>query len=449
MTGIGLADELRNVMSGAVMSTTDPDYMRVRQIWNGAVKHSPSFFARCRTPADVSACVRMAQRHGLALSVRGGGHDWAGRCLCHDGLVIDLSAMRDVRIDPEACIATIGGGALARDLIAAASLHNLVAVTGSCGDVGMTGLTLGGGYGLLSSRFGLALDNLLSADIVLSDGRCVTADAHDNPDLFWALRGGGGNFGVVTSLRIRLHHQSSVLAGLILFPWEQASAALKRYASVMASAPDELGVLAGMLSTADGAPAMFLAPMWSGGIDDGMSIIQELKHVGTPTAAQIGPITYGEMLDTFDRHARSGRNYAIKTLWLGDLTPTVISGLVAAGGSRTSPFSALVLHHLHGAATRIPTTATAFAERREHYLLEIIAGWESDVDDDGDLHRQWVDRLWQSLAPNALPGGYANLLGPEDHDQIPWAHGCNAEKLRALKRQFDPNGIFSAIPLAL
>ena len=362
------------------------------------------------------------------------------RSLRHNGLVIDLSAMRTVEIDPEARIATVAGGATASDVVAAASRHGLVAVTGSCGMVGMTGLTLGGGYGQLSPRHGLALDNLLGADVVLGDGRSITTDAVEHPDLFWALRGGGGNFGVVTSLRIRLHPITEVLAGLILFPWEQAQSVLDRYTALVASVPDELGVLAGILSATDGSPVVFLAPLWSGDFTIGTPLIAEIQQFGTPIRAQVGPMTYGETLGMFNAQIVNGRN--------AGLTPAVIAELIVAGGARTSPLSMIVLHHCRGAATRVAPMATSFGLRREHFMLEIIAAWEPCFHDNGGTHRQWTHKLWQAMASAALPGGYANILGPGDRGQIRLAHGPNIGRLRTVKQHYDPDKVFSAIPLA-
>src|SRR5215469_7527864 len=200
-----VARELRNVMQGNVVLRGDDDYVQTRQIWNGAVEHQPVLFALCETSGDVQAAVRSARQHGFPLSVRGGGHDWAGRALRHNGLVIDMSHMRGVAVDTEASAATIEGGATAVDVITAAVPHGLLAATGNCGTVGMVGLTTGGGYGPLTPRYGLALENLLAAEVVLADGRLVHCDDRENPELFWALRGGGGNFGVVTAMRVRLH----------------------------------------------------------------------------------------------------------------------------------------------------------------------------------------------------------------------------------------------------
>ena len=260
--GLSVADDLRAVMAGEVVMSGQDAYAGVRQIWNGAVDHQPAVFALCETVEDVQAAMHIARKHDFPLSVRGGGHDWAGRALRHGGLVIDLSRMRQVEVDVSRRVATVAGGAIASDVIAAAVPHGLAAVTGNVGAVGMAGFLLAGGYGPLTTRFGLAIDNLLGAEVVLANGRRVWADASENEDLFWALRGGGGNFGVVTSMRIRLHEVTEILAGFILFPWSQAAAVLRGHAEIMSAAPEELSVLAGELTGPDGSPVLFLGPIW-------------------------------------------------------------------------------------------------------------------------------------------------------------------------------------------
>ncbi len=449
-SGLAAARDLRAAMQGKVVERGDDSYDRARKVWNGAVDHRPALVAFCETPQDVQAAVHVARVHGIALSVRGGGHDWAGRAVRHDGLVIDLSAMRRVEVDPRAQSAAVAGGATAADLIAAAAPFGLVAVTGSVGAVGMAGLTLGGGYGPLSARYGLALDNLLGAELVLADGRCIAANVRENPELFWALRGGGGNFGVVTAMRIRLHAMRNLLAGLILFPWSEAAQTLQRYAEAVAAAPDDLAVMAGVLSGSGGEPLLFLAPSWSGERIAGEEAMAALQQLGTPILTQIARMTCADMLRMFGAHAVNGRHYAVQTRWLPALTPDAIAAIVAAGAARTSPFSLIVLHHCHGAATRVPLRATAFGLRREHFLFEAIAAWEPDPRDGGDGHRRWARSLSQALAPAALPGGYANLLGPDEHDQIAESYGGNIARLRAVKRRFDPDSLFtSAITLPL
>jgi FAD/FMN-containing dehydrogenase len=216
---LAAARELRTKMQGRVVSWGDDDYARTRRVWNGAVEHQPALFAVCETSADVQAAVRIARQHESPLSVRGGGHDWAGRALCPDGLVLDLSWMRQVIVDPHSRTAIVSGGGKAKDVATAAATHGLVAALGNCGEVGMGGLTLGGGYGPLNGQCGLAADNLLGAEVVLADGRYVTTGPDEEPELYWAIRGGGGNFGVVTPMRIQLHETRHMLAGAIVYPW--------------------------------------------------------------------------------------------------------------------------------------------------------------------------------------------------------------------------------------
>ncbi|VIO77733.1 FAD-binding oxidoreductase [Bradyrhizobium ivorense] len=435
---------LRALMQGRVVSRGDDDYSRTRKIWNGAVENEPALFAVCESAVDVQAAVRIARQHGLALSVRGGGHDWAGRALQRDGLVIDLSRMRQVVVDPQARVATVAGGAMANELAAAAGAHGLVAALGNCGTVGVAGLTLGGGYGPLSGSCGLAADNLLGAEIVLADGRRVTAGPDAEPDLFWALRGGGGNFGVVTSLRIRLHPAPDMLAGSLIYDWSEAGKVLRRYAAFAPATPDELGVSVGMMSGPDGEPVFIVVPLWNGERRQRERVMEGLRALGSPLSVQVGPATYSDMLARFDAwvEAMDGHHWELRTRWLPALTAEAADVIIAAKARAPSPDCSVFWHHFHGAATRVVPAATAFGMRNEHLMIEILAGWTPDGD--GAAHRRWAQDLWQSLAPFALPGGYANLLGPNDREQAAGAFGGNAARLRMLKRRFDPDGVFAS-----
>jgi FAD/FMN-containing dehydrogenase len=443
------ADELRRAISGTVALPGHELYDEGSRVWNGAVRRGPAIVAFCKQPEDVQAAVRAARHHGRPLSVRGGGHDWAGRALRDDGLVIDLTRMRDVSVDPQARVAAVAGGALAKNVAAAAGAHNLVAAMGNCGTVGMAGLSLGGGYGPLSGTCGLAADNLLGAEIVLADGRRVTTGPDAEPDLFWALRGGGGNFGVVTSLRVRLHPARDMLSGSVIYNWNEAGAVLRRYAAFAATAPDELGVSVGVMSGPNGEPVIMVVPLWNGDQRRGERIMEEVQAFGTPQFAQVGPATYADMLAQFDAwvEAADGYHWETRTRSLPTLTAEAADAIIAAKARAASPYCAVFWHHFHGVATRMAPDGAAFGLRREHLMVEIVAGWKPDGDD-GAAHRRWARDLWQSLAPFALPGGYANLLGPDDREQAAAAYGGNAARLRVLKQRFDPDGVFtSAIPL--
>ena len=439
------ADELRAVISGRVALPGDELYDEGARVFNGAVRRRPAIIAFCKQPEDVQAAVRAARRHGLPLSVRGGGHDWAGRALRDDGLVIDLTGMRDVAVDPQALVATVAGGARVKDVAAAAGAHGLVAALGVCGTVGVASLTLGGGYGPFSGAYGLAADNLLGAEIVLADGRRVTTGPDAEPDLFWALRGGGGNFGVVTSLRVRLHPAGGMLAGSFIYNFNEAGAVLRRYAAFAATAPDEFGSYAGMLPGPDGKPIVMVVALWNGDRRRGERVMEDVRAFGTPQSAQVGPANYADILAQFDAGLPDGCQ-EIRTRSLPALTPGAVDAIITAVARRTSPQSMVNWHHFHGAATRVAPDGAAFGQRREHFMVEIIAGWKPG--DDGASHRRWAQDLLQSLAPFALPGGYPNFLVPDDREQVAEAYGGNAARLRVLKRRFDPDGVFtSAIPL--
>jgi len=336
-----------------------------------------------------------------------------------------------------------------KDVAAAAGAHGLLAALGNCGEVGVAGFTLGGGYGPLNGRCGLAADNLLGAEVVLADGRCVTTGPDQEPELFWAIRGGGGNFGVVTSMRIQLHEARHMLAGSIVYPWSEAQTVLSRYAAFATSMPDELGMTVIMTSGPDGQPAITLVPLWNGDKLQGERVMEHLQALGKPQLAQVGPMTYTELLASIDAQLAevAGWRWETRTRSLPVLTPGATDLIIGAVARKRSPPSTVAFHHFHGAATRIPADATAFGLRQEHLMVEIVAGWEPDGGN-GAAHRQWARDLQKSLAPLALPGGYPNLLGPDDREQAAAAYGDNAARLRALKRRFDPDRAFtSAVPL--
>ncbi|WP_372351078.1 FAD-binding oxidoreductase [Streptomyces sp. KL116D] len=444
-----LTDTLRRTVHAERVVTAGPDYDSGRSIWNGAVSARPGAIIRCVDSAEVRAAVLAAQEYGVPLSVRGGGHDWAGRSLSDGGLTVDLTGMRRVTVDPVAGVADVSGGATAADLVAAAHPFGLTAATGSAGSVGMAGLTLGGGYGPLSGRFGLALDSLLSADVVLADGSVVTADAEREPDLFWALRGGGGNFGLVTSMRVRLHRVPTLLSGMVMYPWDQVETVLAGLSDILHEGPDALTVQSGVLPGPDGKPVVFLSPTWSGDdTEEGVRALARLDTLGTALVSQIAPTTMPEMLAAIDAQFPFGRHVEIRSRSVLSLAPGVRDVLSLAGSTLTSPHSAVSVHSLHGAAARVPVTDTAFGNRDPHLMIEFIALWEPG-DTRAAEHRAWAGNVTAALEPEALPGGYPNLLGTDEAAQIAHAYGPNTERLLELKRRFDPDNVFRAIPLPL
>ncbi|MEU6089040.1 FAD-binding oxidoreductase [Streptomyces sp. NPDC047085] len=442
----GAVRELLTQLEPDQILTGGPGYREGARLWNGAVEHRPALIVRPRTPGQVRAAVLAARDNGLPLSVRGGGHDWAGRSLRSGGLVIDLAQMRHVAVDRRTRAATLQGGATAEYAIAAAASQGLSAVTGMVGGVGMAGLTLAGGYGPLNGRAGLALDNMLAADVVLADGRLVTADDAHHPELHWALRGAGGNFGVVTSLRIRLHAGSQLLAGLITYPLSQAAHVFERLDAFLPTAPDDLTVQSGLVTGPDGTPVVLLAPAWSGDPARGEAVVSPLQQLGSPLSAQVAPMPLAQMLRLNEELGPAGRHYALATRTIAGFTPGVVAALAEAAATSTSPLSGISVHHFHGAATRVPLEATAFGLRRAHFMVEIVAAWQPG-DGQAAGHRAWADATSSALAPHALPGGYPNLLGPAAHDQIAHAYGPHTGRLTEIKERYDPEHVFAATPL--
>jgi FAD/FMN-containing dehydrogenase len=388
----------------------------------------------------------------VPLSVRAGGHDWAGRALRDGGLVIDLSGMREVAVDAAGRTATAQGGAVSIDLVTAAAPHGLAAATGVVGGVGLAGLTTAGGYGPLIGRYGLAADNLIGADVVLADGTATSAGPDADTDLWWALRGGGANFGVVTALRYRLHELPVVLAGILMFPLAEGRAVLNGYADIVAGAPDELTVMSGFLPGPEG-PLAFLCPFWSGAdLTAGDRAIETMRSLGHPIVDQVGPMPYAAALRMFDAAIVDGNHYLLRSRWLADVSPPAADALADAAARVSSPFSALVVNRFHGAAARVDPGATAFAQRTAHQAIEVIAAWQPDQQPgqqpgfSPDRHRAWADSVVAALDPVAMPGGYPNLLGPDDDPRARESFGANLQRLLTLKRRYDPGNVFSAIP---
>ncbi|MBW4619599.1 MAG: FAD-dependent oxidoreductase [Cyanosarcina radialis HA8281-LM2] len=399
----------------------------------------PAAIARCLTVQDVIHTVRWARSQGLPLSVRGGGHDFAGRALS-EGVAIDLSQMRTVTVDPDQRIAHVQAGATIGDLIETTTPYGLVAATGTCSAVGMAGFTLGGGYSPLNGAYGLGIDNLLSAQVVTADGQLLTANAEEHPDLLWGLRGGGGNFGVVVSLEYRLHPCPTVLSGLLLYPLGEAKTVLRRLNDFMATVPDELTILSGFIQMPDGATVLFLLPLYCGESTAGEQVIAPLRTFGSVLVDRVQSMTYNEFIHQLDANAPKGRYYHAKTQSIEGFQPEIIDTLLEQGLPFSSPFSFIALHHFHGAASRVGSSETAFALRQDHLMVELIAAWEPQ--DDEQQHLQWAQNISRSLAPYALKGGYISLLDREEQERVRLAFGSNYERLLDLKQKYDPDDVF-------
>jgi FAD/FMN-containing dehydrogenase len=437
-------NRLGQQLRGRLSLPGDDRYVAATAIWAKPVGRMPRAVVHCRTPEDAQLGIRAARDCDLPLSIRGGGHDWACRALC-DGIVLDLSGMNAVAVDSDNRAARISGGARAADVIAMTEPAGLAAVTGSVGAVGMTGLTLGGGYGPLIGRFGLALDNLVAAEVVLADGRTVLASADNEPGLLWALRGGGGNFGVVTAMHHRLHDLPSVRSGMLNYPFTEAKAVLERVADMASSMPDELTVQLGFVADQSGAPVVMIVPTWCGVPERGDPHLAQFFKAGTLLANSVDVMSYGAALTMFDPYLVSGQRIIMDTCWIPALDGRSIDALIRAMEDAVSPGCAIFTHEFKGAASRVPVETTAFGLRRDHLLIEILAVFADRPDElEEQRHQQWVRTALQGFAAIALPGGYPNLLAPGDEDRAAKGYGRNASRLVKAKQHYDPDNVFSS-----
>jgi FAD/FMN-containing dehydrogenase len=442
----GLAD-LAQSRPGLISRPRDAGYAAAIGIWAKQVDIAPQVVVHCKSAADAQAAIRFAREHDMPLSVRGGGHDWAGRALC-DGVVIELSGLRGVAVDARDRIATIGGGARAGDVTAVTDTLGLAVVAGSASSVGMAGLTLGGGYGALIGRFGLALDNLIGAEIVLADGRIVWADSTCHADLFWALRGGGGNFGVVTSMRHRAHAMPSVHSGMLVYPFSEAASVLAQCVEIELAAPEALTVQHLLLADPDGRPMTIVVPTWCGDPDEGEARLAPFLRLGTLLAGQIERKSYGALLSIFDAQIPNGLQVVMDSCWLPAFDRSSIEAAVSAMTNAVSPGCAIITHGFRGAASRIPDDATAFGLRRDHTLVEVLTMFpDRSVAADRLLHQNWTRSTREGFKA-ALPGGYPHFLGRDDFERAARSYGNNLGKLQEVKHRYDPENVFhSAIPL--
>jgi FAD/FMN-containing dehydrogenase len=423
------------------MIVTEPSAITaITRLFNAQVNRRPAVVARCRTTADVQAAVRAARSAGMPLSVVGGGHDWTGNVIVEGGLLVDLRPMRLVTVDDAE--ARVGGGATVSDVLDASRPHGYAAAVGTVSSVGFAGLTLGGGYGPLNGVVGLGVDNLLSAEVVLADGRVVTADPHHEADLFWALRGGGGNFGVVTELRTRLHPFATVTTGTIAFAIDQARPVLHGWRELTASAGDALDVMFGAVHTPGGL-AIWTAPMWAGEHDLAAGQIARVRALGDPVLDDVDRRALADVVHALDEAYPYGGNYRLGSRTLpAPLTDDAIDAFIRSAEAMPAT-CALVVHHHHGAATRVPATETAYPYRDEHLIVEIIGMW---AEGDGAAESAWVSDTERRLDTHALPGGWANLMAHGD-PRAKNAYGLNNDRLLAVKSHYDPDGMFTAIPL--
>jgi len=440
---------------GDLIGPEHADYDGARAVWNGSVDRRPKLIARCRGAADVAAVVRFGREHDLELAVRGGGHNVAGTAVCDDGIVVDLSGMRAVSVDPARRTARVQGGALWGDVDHETEAHQLATTGGIIGHTGVAGLTLGGGIGFLMRKHGLAADNLISAEVVLADGSIVHASSDEHPDLFWALRGGGGNFGVVTSFEFALHPLGpEVLAGPIFWPADDTVDVLRFYRELVGSAPDELGTvirlgtvppLPVVAPELHWRPAIAVASCFAGSVTDGERILEPLRRFGEPLVDLLGPSSYSAFQGALDDTVPHGWNYYWKATDLADLTDDVIDVVAEHAYAARSPRSYAAMFHLGGAVARVPADATAYAARDVRHNIIVDAAWLPEESADlAASETAWARGFLDALAPHAAGSVYVNFLDADDDaGRVREAYGDDAyRRLVEVKAKYDPDNVF-------
>jgi FAD/FMN-containing dehydrogenase len=429
-------------LRGALLRPGDVGYDVARQVWNGMVDRKPAFIVRCAGVADVVHAIGFVRTNKLLVSVRGGGHNITGNAVCEGGLMIDLSSMKGIRVDPVRRTVRAQAGVTWSELDHETQAFGLATTGGTVSSTGIAGFTLGGGLGYLMRRFGLACDNVLSADIVTADGQLRTVSATEHTDLFWGVRGGGGNFGVVTSFEYRLHPVGPlVLGGLILHPLSRAREVVRLYRTFTHAAPDELTTLLGFLTLPDGQQAVALIVCYSGPLALGEEATRPLRTLGAPLADTVAAVPYRMVQELFDPAYPPGRLNYWKSSFLPDLTDDAVETLIDHVSAMPSPLSAVALEQLGGAVSRVDPRETAFSERSARYNLLITSEWTDPAESARNI--QWTRELWTAIQPFTKDRVYVNYLDSGEEDRIRAAYGAETyERLVALKNKYDPTNIF-------
>ena len=448
MSGLNL-DELRNEVAGDVIGPDDAAYDEARKVYNAMIDRRPAVVVRPRNVDDVVAAVNAARENGLDLAVRGGGHGVPGFGTCDEGVAIDMSSMRSVTVDPAKKTARAEGGATWGDFNDATHAYGLATTGGIISTTGVAGLTLGGGIGYLARGFGLSLDNLVSAEVVTADGRVLEANEEENADLFWALRGGGGNFGVATALEYRLHPVETVYGGPIFYEVDDAATVLRFYREFIADAPEEFG----------GFPAWQIAPplpfipedrhgdtflafvtCWAGPIDEGPANVKPLLDVAPVVAEHLGEMPYPALNSAFDALVPAGLQHYWKGNFVSELTDEAIQAHVEHGPKVPVVNSTVHLYPINGAVQRVAPDATAFAYRDANFAPVIAGMWPDPADNDANI--RWVRDYYDATAPLSEEGGYINFMAADDQDRIKANYRGNYDRLVEVKRAYDPDNLF-------
>jgi FAD/FMN-containing dehydrogenase len=434
-------EQLKGQVRGELLCPGDAEYNSARTIHNGMIDRRPALIVRCAGVADVIQAVNFARTHHLVVAVRGGGHGVPGFAVCDDGVMIDLSRMKAVRVDPVARTARAEGGCTWGDFDHETQAFGLATTGGIARPTGIAGLTLGGGHGYLMRTYGLACDNLLSVDVVTADGRLLTASATTHADLFWAVRGGGGNFGVVTAFEYQLYPVSQLLGGLLVYPLAHAKAVFRFYRGFTRTAPEALGSLCNLATLPDGTPAAVVLLAYNGSVDDGERLLRPLRECAPLLADQVGPLPYMALQSIVENFNPPGlRNYW-KSNYLRELSDAAIDVLVDHYATVPAPHTHVVIEHLGGAVSRVGEDATAVAHREALYNFLIVGMW-TDAAADAQVIG-WVRELWGALQPFSSGGLYVNYEAEHDVGQVQAAYSpAKYARLAAAKATYDPTNLF-------
>jgi FAD/FMN-containing dehydrogenase len=441
---------LRGKVRGTIALPGEDGYDAARTIWNAMVDRRPGLVVRCLGAADVSNAVKLARDEKLLVAVRGGGHNIAGNAVCDGGLLIDLSLMRSVRIDAASDTARVEPGATLADFDKEAQEFGLVTPLGINSTTGVAGLTLGGGFGWTTRKYGLTVDNLISADVVTADGKLVRASEKENPDLFWALRGGGGNFGVVTSFEFRLHPLGpEVLSGLVVHPLESARELLPQFRRIAREAPDELTIWVVMRKAPPlpflptewhGKEVLVFAACYAGDMKDGEKALKALRALGKPIADVIAPHPFTAWQTAFDPLLTPGARNYWKSHDFADLPDAAVNVILNSVRELPSPECEVFIAHVGGAMARIPANATAWPNRDAHFIMNVHTRWQDKAQDQACI--AWARHLFEATAPFAAGSVYVNFMPDDENDRVEKAYGTNYRRLAEIKRRYDPGNLF-------
>jgi FAD/FMN-containing dehydrogenase len=434
-------DSLRATTRGTIVTPTDAAFESYRRIWNGMIDRRPALIVRCAGAGDVIAAVKTARDAGLAIAVCGGGHSFPGYSTCDGGVMIDLRSMKGIRVDPVARRARAEAGNTWSDYDRETQAFGLASTGGMISHTGIAGLTLGGGFGWLMRKHGLAVDNLVSVDVVTANGELVHASADENADLFWALRGGGGNFGVVTSFEYNVHPVGPmVYGGLVAFPLPEAPHVLARVQELMATASDDLSTCSVMITTPEGHKAVGVGVCFIGDLSRAEDAVAPFRKISTPVMEQLGPMPYTVVQTMFDGAATPGNRYYLRSNYVNDMSEDFVSTLAEGYAKAPSPMSAVVIPYMRGAVARVPADATAYYHRSAAFTFTVLGGWVDAADDSANV--TWLKELWGRLTPYLPDAVYVNELSEEGTDRVRSAYGPSYGRLSAVKKKYDPTNLF-------